>query len=45
MHAMPWTVLDADTGPGFSFLIFFQAAGISKIKTLKKNTEISVIRF
>jgi hypothetical protein len=44
MHALPWTVLDADTGPGFSSLIFFKAAGISKIKTLKKhNTDIGVI--
>jgi hypothetical protein len=22
-YSMPWTVPDADTGPGFSFLIFF----------------------
>jgi hypothetical protein len=43
VYAIPWTVPNADTGPIFSFLTFFLAAGISTIKTLKKITRKSVL--
>ena len=47
MHAIPWTVPDADTGPVFSFLtaFFFGSWNQQNQKPEKNNTEIGVILF